>query len=499
MLFFGLFGFVPIMAVMELVDLGLSVNWSNMNLGATSPEDVGDYYSWGEIDKKTSYTWATYKYGNSKECEDLGNISKKQEYDAAFVIDSNMCIPTKEQVNELITKCTWTKTTNNDVKGWEVKGPNGNTIFIPINGCKSESSKVTYTSYAYFWASENPANKLQGVALKTVDKPTTYNVYRRTGLAIRPVSVKENGVKKTIQPLIPYKWGQGSPYNNQLPLDPSTNKRVVTGCTQTALAMIVAYYGCIGVNGKKYKRGCTKTKAYISKKGTTKELEIPELEALTVFDYDNLNFIKGSDFKTQEAKNAIGQLMKYLGYADTASYSSGGTSASPNNAMATAKNKLRIGDNPKIIYASNGVEEFKEQIYNELVNGYPVHFSGWNSQGKSGHAFICDGYDAATDKFHFNWGWNGNYNGWFTISILKPGTSYDFSYSKRCIIGLHPDYIFGDMNNDSVVDISDILSIVQSIVDKKKYDYKADINSDGKVDENDVSILLDYIMGKFKL
>lgn len=46
----------------EYVDLGLSVKWATMNVGAAKPEDCGYYFAWGEIEPRTEYNWTTYKY-----------------------------------------------------------------------------------------------------------------------------------------------------------------------------------------------------------------------------------------------------------------------------------------------------------------------------------------------------------------------------------------------------------------------------------------------------
>ena len=49
----------------EYVDLSLSVKWATFNIGATSPEEYGDYFAWGETEPKDKYSWATYKWGTS--------------------------------------------------------------------------------------------------------------------------------------------------------------------------------------------------------------------------------------------------------------------------------------------------------------------------------------------------------------------------------------------------------------------------------------------------
>ena len=175
-----------------LVDLGLSVKWANMNLGSINPEEPGNYYAWGEIDTKTTYKWSTYKYGDGTTAQNLGNISKSKTYDAAFAQNNTLCIPTKEQFEELINKCSWVKTTKNNLNVWQVTGPNGNVIYIPINGCISDSSSVSYKDYAYCWTSTQSTSVLKAEVFKTTTKGTFYSMAKRTGAAIRPVSANVN-------------------------------------------------------------------------------------------------------------------------------------------------------------------------------------------------------------------------------------------------------------------------------------------------------------------
>ena len=63
---------------------------------------------------------------------------------------------------------------------------------------------------------------------------------------------------------------------------------------------------------------------------------------------------------------------------------------------------------------------------------------------------------------------------------------------------MKPDYELGDMNNDNVININDVMNLIQAIIDKKT-DVKYDINSDNKVNEEDASLLIDYILGKITL
>ena len=493
---------------MKLVDLGLpsGTKWADMNMGAEKPEDGGDFYAWGELEPKDSFSWTNYKWNNSEGTSykslDLGSdIAKNPLYDAAYLYDKTMCLPTATQWSELISKCTLTYKQVNGKNVYEVVGPNGNSIILPLAGYKNSGTTLVKGNTHGCYVSSSIYSSNTNMYSKTADLEESKNVVgvsrKMIGRSIRPVSCEVKNTKKMINPLMPYKWSQTAPFNNLLPLDPATGKRVITGCTQTSMAQLIAYYGCIGLNGKKYHRGMPPTSSFTTKSGTASKQVIPALPGIELIDYDNLNFNKPADFKTEESKKAVAELMRQLGYMNKAQYTSSSTTASVSGSMNNAKTKLHLG-NATLLYASSGVDNFKEKVYKELEQGYPVNMAGWNSNGKSGHSFICDGYNPTTDRFHFNWGWGGSYDGWFDMSLLN-ASSYDFSYSKYAIIGLHPDYVLGDINNDDKITITDVMSIVQDIVDNKVYDYKKDINSDGKVDEEDVAALVDYILGKKKL
>ena len=121
------------------VDLGLSVKWADWNVGASSPEEYGNYYAWGETGIKFKYAYDTYKYYNSIEGDyiNLGSNISGTEYDVAkkkWGWNSGWRMPTEEDFQELIDKCEWENTTYNGVAGCKVTGPNGNSIFLPFAG-----------------------------------------------------------------------------------------------------------------------------------------------------------------------------------------------------------------------------------------------------------------------------------------------------------------------------------------------------------------------------
>ena len=148
------------------VDLGLSVKWASCNVGATSPEEYGGYYAWGETEEKSDYSWSTYKYCNgsydtqTKYCtsSSYGTVDNKTTLEpgddvATVKWGGSWRMPTYEEQEELRTNCTWEWTTLNGINGYRVTGPNGNSIFLPAAGYRY-GTKVNYRgSYGYYWSS----------------------------------------------------------------------------------------------------------------------------------------------------------------------------------------------------------------------------------------------------------------------------------------------------------------------------------------------------------
>lgn len=154
----------------EFVDLGLSVKWATCNVGATKPEEYGDYFAWGETQPKSIYNWSTYKYCNgsstslTKYCTDssYGTVDNKTILEAADDAaranwGGSWRMPTKAEQDELRNNCTWTWTTQNGVNGYKVtskkSGYTNKSIFLPAAGCRRGSSLYDAGSYGYYWSS----------------------------------------------------------------------------------------------------------------------------------------------------------------------------------------------------------------------------------------------------------------------------------------------------------------------------------------------------------
>lgn len=166
------------------IDLGLSVKWASCNVGASSPEDYGDYFAWGEITPKTTYTSSNYSYSANP-------TILLPHADAACVNwGGSWRMPTDAELTELREQCTWSWTTKNGVNGYKVtSNSNGNSIFLPAAGYREGSSLYGVGSYDGYWSSslytDSPSHAWYvNFGSSYVRR---YNGYRNVGHSVRPV------------------------------------------------------------------------------------------------------------------------------------------------------------------------------------------------------------------------------------------------------------------------------------------------------------------------
>lgn len=173
----------------EYVDLGLpsGLKWAVHNVGASAAEDYGDYYAWGEIETKDSYTQQnSVTYGMPME-----DISGDPQYDVARALwGETWRLPTRDEQKELLDNCTWEWTSQNGVNGYLVTGSNGNSIFLPAAGYKENSSHTEVGEYGYYWSSTPQSNSNLGAYYLYMSSSSKLSYYyaRVAGQSVRAVS-----------------------------------------------------------------------------------------------------------------------------------------------------------------------------------------------------------------------------------------------------------------------------------------------------------------------
>ena len=193
--------------VPEYVDMGLSVKWANYNLGASTPTGVGDYYAWGEIEPKDSYTTANYQWANgvnalTKYCtvDSMGyngftdGLTTLQAQDDAAQMQKggHWRMPSDAEWEELRKNCIWTQAEQGGQIGYIATSKiNGNRIFIPVAGFRSGGNVVLDYLGAYWSSKLNEAKQSCAYGLyinKDEDRVGKYsNSTRSNGFLIRPV------------------------------------------------------------------------------------------------------------------------------------------------------------------------------------------------------------------------------------------------------------------------------------------------------------------------
>ncbi|MBR5332511.1 MAG: hypothetical protein IKV32_04340 [Muribaculaceae bacterium] len=191
-------------AIDQEVDLGLPSGtiWAGWNLGATAPEEFGDYYACGETETKAEYSLSNYSHwfdknedgyltANPVYCEfiDIGSNISGTKYDVARLNwKGKWRIPTYEEFKELISYCTWTWIYYKDSYGYKVTGLNGVSIFLPFAGYISGTT--FYPIRGRYWSSTINEINRYGIEL-CFDFNNFFDLcqtsYRHGGCSIRPV------------------------------------------------------------------------------------------------------------------------------------------------------------------------------------------------------------------------------------------------------------------------------------------------------------------------
>lgn len=281
--------------------------------------------------------------------------------------------------------------------------------------------------------------------------------------------MRANGIKASapmrvqrapIAPQIKTSWDQGEPYNAQCPT--YGTDRTWTGCVATAMAQVMNYW-------KYPERG----QGQITYSCTSLEKRLSLNFALRAFDWDNmLDEYAGGEW-TDAQVDAVAYLMKACGYAVKMDYGLDSSGAlAMNIPRALTKYFNYDGNIEYVLRDCCSLTEWETKIYNNLKDVGPILYGGGSMIG-GGHSFICDGYDG-NGYFHFNWGWTGMSNGYYTLDALNPtslgaggGEGGGYNFTQDCVLGIQPPT--GKPVVEQPVTLVQCGSITGSIDDGKLY------------------------------
>ncbi len=250
----------------------------------------------------------------------------------------------------------------------------------------------------------------------------------------------------SVSPLLTTQWDQNPYYNILCPFDSTASLRTVTGCVATAMAQVMRYW-------KWPVRGCgshTYTDAIYGNQSANFGATAYNWSAMPTMLFSN--------------STAVGELMYHAGVSVNMAYGTernGGSGAYVNTIESAFtpcaeyalkanfhyKRSLysltRFGEGDGSGYDSIAEAAWISAIQSELNARRPVIYSGANDT-IGGHCWVCDGYSTGT-YFHFNWGWSGMSDGYYSVNRLAPtslgagGAGGNFNYDQTVILGIEPD------------------------------------------------------------
>lgn len=255
---------------------------------------------------------------------------------------------------------------------------------------------------------------------------------RQSGLSVRG----PQATKSAISPIVKTTWDQLTPYNQSLP-EYASGKKCATGCVATAMAQAMSVY--------KYPNATTAViPSYTYKQGSTGQNKtVSKVNSGSTISWNNIrDSYTGSENAT--SKQAIAQLMLYCA-ASVETYLDQTSGAAVVDVPGALKKYFGYGNSVSYRYINDGytAAQWDEMIYQEIAAGRPVILAGKvsSSVNSLGHAFICDGCDAS-GRYHINWGWSGDGNGYYLLNMLQPltvgtgGTNGAYIYHQEAVIGI---------------------------------------------------------------
>lgn len=227
-----------------------------------------------------------------------------------------------------------------------------------------------------------------------------------------------------VKPLLKSKWGQDYPYNKQT--------HYMTGCVATAVAQVM-YFHQWPVQGK------GKVSYTVNFDKTIRSADFTQSH----YDWANMLPDYNRSGVTTQQEDAVALLMNDVGIASYMQYTDGASGTQSYSAEAALRNHFDY-DAAMVTRAHEGVANFVEIVKKELRNGFPLYISG-DSKNGAGHAWVCDGFDK-DDKFHMNFGWNGQADGYYsleTLNLATTGSEFNgaqHSFNRRLhVIVIHPN------------------------------------------------------------
>lgn len=347
-----------------------------------------------------------------------------------------------------------------------VEGQRG---FVIVSGDDRFRDILGYSDAGNFDIDEVPDGLAYWLETLSAEMEANKAYYDANGITrINKAAQMQGGTMEDIEPLLKTHWSQGAPFNQKVPIPYESGDETglltkhegksAVGCVATGTAQVMA----------KWKYPSKGTGSYTNSKNAQGKFTVNF--ANETYDWDLIrnnydSYIAGNGdpsnprnyqtarFTDEEAAE-VAKLCYHIGVAIDAMWNisgNGETAAANSNSIRALVNNFGYNKNAHMVSRDvMSLGAYKALLIEELKAGRPIPYSGFSSSGGIGHFFVCDGYQASTSTFHFNWGWAGSYNGYYALSAVEPGVggigagSGNYSYDQWAGIGVQPDFIEGE-------------------------------------------------------
>lgn len=250
-----------------------------------------------------------------------------------------------------------------------------------------------------------------------------------------------------VAPLIKTKWAQGTYYNSKCPADSNgQGGHAQVGCGAVVMGQVMRYWLHPEHGAGSHSYVCNFAAYGYGNYGTLSA----DFEN-TYYDYEHMPS-KLTASSTEQEVDAVSTLLFHCGVACNMAYGPSASTAQSGNIVSALKKYFRFQNTVRYVEKSqySSASDWHSLLQSELNDSAPFFYGASGSRG--GHVFICDGYGEKDSEtyYHLNWGWGGNYDGWFKISDFTPGP-YDFNDNHAAIVGIRGDHL----PPSAVVDVVD--------------------------------------------
>ena len=267
------------------------------------------------------------------------------------------------------------------------------------------------------------AQKLPPYLRQWIKSHNRYTSYQKVADKKRISQTRSPESRLPVPILLKTSWHQRKPYNKFSPIVEDGNIQSVAGCVAIASSQIVYYWHKDNPSSTFYD---TPTYSYG---------KAPVTYSVPAGTEYRWNLIRNEYIgkESEDEEDAVANLAYIVGTSAWLQFSATGTGGHINEVVRPFSSQFRLSGR-YYMKSKFSQEEWELLLYNNLSKQQPILYAGSSSYG--GHAVVIDGYDAKLNLFHFNFGWGGEGDGYYTVDDITGMGGYN--YDQSCVCDIYP-------------------------------------------------------------